>query len=234
MAIFGEKNWDSRGVSCPYLPDQSFHQQYFMAAYLDSEEMDRMLQEGYRRFGSYFFRPQCPLCQACQPLRLLVKDLRPSKSQRRILRKNENTLVTFGPMDPRREVFEIYQNHSQVRFGQKEKSFEQFLDSFYAPGAPSLQVEYTIANQLAGVGFCDVSKRALSSVYYFFHEDFQSYNLGTFSVLKEAEIALSLGKDYYYLGYFVKNNPRMEYKGRFFPREILDWNKKIWQRVDEL
>jgi arginyl-tRNA--protein-N-Asp/Glu arginylyltransferase len=229
MPIIQGVTWDERGVDCPYLPERKFHQEWFLAQFLDSREWGEKLRQGYRRFGRYFFRPQCPGCLACKPLRIKVQELYHSKSQRRIWRKNNETEFRYGPMDPRPEIFSIYRNHSLVRFGQDDKDFLSFLQSFYFPGAPALQTEYWIEGRLAGVGFCDVSDEGLSSVYFVFHEDFQEYNLGTYSILREAELAKSLGKHSYYLGYYIEENPSMAYKGRFFPREIYDWDQNTWK-----
>jgi arginyl-tRNA--protein-N-Asp/Glu arginylyltransferase len=228
MPIIQGVTWDEQGVDCPYLPGQRFHQEWFLGQCLDSREWGDRLRQGYRRFGRFFFRPQCPECMACEPLRIRVRELMMSKSQRRTWRKNAETQFSYGPMDPRPEIFSIYRNHSQVRFGQHDKDFESFLQSFYFPGAPGLQSEYWIGGRLAGVGFLDVSDDGLSSVYFVFHEDFASYNLGTYSILRESELAKDLGKEYYYLGYYIRDNTSMAYKGRFFPRELYDWKKKCW------
>ena len=63
--------------------------------------------------------------------------------------------------------------------------------------------------------------------------DYGKLSPGTISVIKEIEHAQSLGLKYYYLGYYIKDNHSMSYKGRFFPQELYDWKSKEWIRREK-
>ena len=65
-------------------------------------------------------------------------------------------------------------------------------------------------------------------MYFIFDPDFSSRGLGIFSALKEIQYAESLGLDFYYLGYYIKENSFMNYKAQFKPFEILDYQTGKW------
>ena len=78
------------------------------------------------------------------------------------------------------------------------------------------------------MGFIDVSANALNSIYFIYRDEFTKFRLGTFSAIKEAEYALSLGLKYYYLGYYIENNLKMSYKNSFHVNEKMDWDTGNW------
>ena len=215
---------------CPYLKNENWRQEYFVATDLDIEQFQTLLDRRYRRFGAVFFRPCCPDCLKCKPIRVDAHKFSASRSQKRVIRKNSDTRVEFRPLEPRRELYDIYVKHSRERFEQ-ESSEEEFIRNFYTPVVPSFQSEYFIDGKLAGFGILDQSATGLSSVYYCFDPDFSEYSLGTFSVLEEIRESTRLGLQYYYLGYYIEESPKMVYKGRFHPHELLDQGS--WKSVLE-
>lgn len=215
---------------CPYLKDRKWRQEYFVATQLDEVHFQKLLDRRYRRFGAVFFRPCCPDCLKCQPIRVDAGSFKPSRSQRRVIRKNSSTVVKFRALEPRRELYDIYVKHSRVRFEQ-ESSEDEFIRNFYTPVVPSFQSEYFIDGRLAGFGILDQASTGLSSVYYCFDPDYSEYSLGTFSVLEEIKKCSALGLQYYYLGYYIKESPKMVYKGRFAPYELLE--QGIWRPVSD-
>ncbi len=201
-----------------------------MASELDEHQFQQLLNERWRRFGAVFFRPVCPDCRKCIPIRIPVAKFRPGKSQRRVIRKNEETRVIFSRLNYREELYCIYEKHSRLRFDQ-ESSPDEFLRNFYNPAVPSFQSEYYIGDRLVGFGFLDRSADGLSSVYFCFDPDRDAYSPGTFSVLAEIKQCEAMGLDYYYLGYYIGECSRMAYKGRFQPYETLE--NGIWSSPEE-
>jgi leucyl-tRNA---protein transferase len=213
---------------CPYLPGHHKRYEYFLAEGLNAAELDQYLGAGWRKFGIYFFRPACPSCWKCTPLRITTADFSPSRSQRRTFRRNADVQVSFGPLRPNERAFAIYRNHSRQRFS-REAELDDFLFHFYLPSCPSLQVEIRLDTELIGVGFLDRGKNCLSSTYFCFDPRHQNRQLGTFSILSEIAYARDLGLPYYHLGYYVPGCRSMEYKGNFRPREYLDRQTGEWQ-----
>jgi len=214
--------------SCPYLDNRKLIFEYFFARDLSKEELEEYLSKGWRKFGLYYFRPRCPDCRSCQPIRIPVATFSPSKSQRRVLNKGYEITVRIKDLYYSDEIYEIYENHSINRFG-KDTTIEDFRNSFYIESCPSLQSEYYLKDKLIAVGYLDYSSKALSSVYFMYNCNYTDLNLGTFSALKEIELSRNLGLSYYYLGYYIEENRSMSYKNRFRPYEIMNWHTEKWQ-----
>jgi arginine-tRNA-protein transferase len=213
---------------CSYIEDLEWRFEYFFAYELNYDDLDRLLAKGWRKFGIYYFRPNCVKCFKCIPLRVPVKDFTPSRSQRRVLRKAEKIRIEFKPLTYRDEIFEIYRDHSLNRFG-REVDLETFISTFYTETCPAMQSEYYLDDELIGVGFLDISSQAFSSVYFIFKTRYEEFSPGTYSILKEIEKAESLGKKYYYLGYYIRENKSMSYKNMFLPNEKYNWEKERWE-----
>ena len=215
---------------CPYLKDEIYRQEYFAGTDLDGPEFQQLLDQRWRRFGTVFFRPVCPDCRKCRPLRVIACSFTPTKSQKRVLKKNRNTRVEFASLKFKEEFFSIYEKHSLSKFDQVGNR-EEFIRNFYNPGVSSFQSEYYIDGVPAGFGILDLSSNGLSSVYFCYDPEFSEYSLGSFSILKEIELTASVGLKYYYLGYYIEESPRMVYKGRFHPHEILE--NGVWSHSGE-
>lgn len=220
----------SNPAPCPYLENKVFTQAYFLAGEVDENEAEILFSTGWRKFGCFFFRPVCVQCRNCIPVRIPVRNLVLSKSQNRLVRKNQSTKVQFSPLAFDEEVFEVYKEHSGERFGKKVDR-DEFINNFCTISCPSLLSKYYIDGVLAAAGFLDISSQGLSSVYFVFRKQFQHLGLGNFSVIREAEQARMMGLQYYYLGYYVVDNRIMEYKTRFLPYETFNWNAEQWESV---
>ena len=217
--------------SCPYIEGEMARHEFFLASELNEEELDLCLSKGFRKFGIYYFRPSCDSCQKCIPLRLHVDDFTPSKSQKRVLKKNKDLIVKYSPLEFREEIYQIYSKHSEIRFGygpEKIGPREEFIQTHFTPSSPTMLSEYFEGGKLIAVGFLDISKKGLSSVYFIYDPSYGKRSLGVFSVLKEMEKAKEMGKSHYYLGYWIKENNFMNYKNQFYPHELFDWESESW------
>lgn len=223
----------SEESDCPYIKGEKWRFSYFFAKELSGEDLEYLLARGWRKFGFYFFRPQCRSCSKCIPLRLRTDKISLTKSQRRVVRKGENIRVEFNPLQCRDEIFDLYRIHSMERFS-RDADYEDFLNSFYVQSCPTLQSEYYLDNKLFGVGYLDISSASLSSVYFIYDTEYMKYSPGTLSIIKEAEYAESIGLSYYYLGYYIEENRSMSYKNNFNLNEKLNWETGIWEIPEEL
>jgi len=219
----------SEGSSCSYLPDKMCRFEYFFALDLNEKELNMLLEKGWRKFGVYYFRPTCTGCRDCVPLRVVVDDYIPSKSQRRVAHNGSDVRVRYNHLNFREEIYDIYRDHSLTRFGTATEK-DDFISTFYTQTCPTIQSEYYVGRDLVAVGFLDRSSEALSSVYFFYRSDYSHLSLGTLSVIREIEYARILKLRYYYLGYYISENSRMAYKNSFFPNEKFSWDDYSWIR----
>ncbi|MGB2573995.1 MAG: arginyltransferase, partial [Henriciella sp.] len=69
----------------------------------------------------------------------------------------------------------------------------------------------------------------LSMVYTFFNPEDSRRSLGSYMILDHIMHARELGLPHTYLGYWIKDSDKMNYKSRFKPLEILDGSQ--WRRM---
>lgn len=228
MIVIREKK-QAKAVVCPYLPGRYFTQEYFLGHSFDEKEFSDILESGWRKFGFYFFRPACSGCRECVPVRVIAGEFTPSKSQRRVLRKNRNTEILISSSSFSEERYQVFRKHSEIRFRQRT-SRERYIQDFCISAVPSFVMEYRSSGVLFGTGYLDIASGGLSSVYFAFDPDYSSLSPGILSCMAEIDTARIFGRKYYYPGYYVRGNSSMDYKTRFPPYELYDWETKTWKK----
>lgn len=126
------------------------------------------------------------------------------------------------------KVWQIYQKHSETRFGICKEDWQGFVETFFTPSVETLFCTLITEGQISGSGFLDLSPGGTSSIYFSFDPAYSYFSPGTFSILKEIEMTRELSLDYYYLGYWIPECKAMAYKARFRPHEIYDWETGTW------
>lgn len=183
----------------------------------------RLMDAGFRRSGDVVYRPVCDGCRECVPIRVLVEEFRASRSQRRVLKRNMDVRVHTGPpemTDAKHRLFvEYLREQHDGSMSDKREDFEEFL---YRSSTQTLEMTYHIDDRLVAVGIVDVCPTALSSVYFFFDPVESRRSLGIFGGLCEIAECRRRGLTYWYLGYYVRDCRRMNYKSNFQPYELLD------------
>jgi leucyl-tRNA---protein transferase len=228
---------------CPYLPRETASLRYRIITSLSAGEYQELLRRGWRRHGCSFFRPDCPQCVECRSLRVDVSRFRPTKSQRRCLRRNAGVRVVVRRPTVTAEhlwLFNAYHADMHRRRGWPHRAVDadEYQESFLS-GAWSFAREflYHRDGRLAGVGLVDAAPEGLSSVYFYHDPAWRPLGPGTFTNLKEIEHARPTGRRYHYLGYWIAGCPSMSYKNRFGPHEILarypgDDEEPEWRPVE--
>mgnify|MGYP000426787549 CR=1 FL=1 len=85
--------------------------------------------------------------------------------------------------------------------------------------------------RLIAVSVCDRFADALSSVYCYYDPELSARSLGTFMALAEIGFCHANDLRWWYLGFLVRGSPKMAYKARFCPQEVLE--DGVWVRYDE-
>ncbi len=208
--------------------DLQFINEEFFAERLSPEQIDKLWAEGWRHFGGHFFRYNLGIhdneIRRVQPLRIDLSSVTLTKSQRRILRRNDDLDVSFGPLSLTRGSVEMFERHKQrFKFGIPES-----IHNFLPPAAEfspceTLQLNVFSGSRLVAQSFVDVGATAISGVYGMYEPDEAARGLGIFTMLKEIEFARAAGKRNYYLGYSYSGASFYDYKKRFKPLQVYDW-----------
>jgi len=185
---------------------------------------DAALLRGYRRAGGHVYHPHCRRCQACIPARVPVDALRPDRSQRRNLRRNADLALSLEPAAYSDEYFDLYRRYLDARHaggGMDNPAEDDFTRFLYTPWSPTAFVALRLRGRLLGVAVTDFASSGVSAVYTFFEPDEDARGLGTHAILRQVDLARDRGLPHVYLGYWIAGHPKMDYKARFRPLELL-------------
>ena len=222
-------------MRCPYLPGRTARLPLRLPARrLRPQELAQRLAAGDRRQGVLLYRPSCPTCEACEAIRLDVREYRPSKTQQRIFTRGEARLTTtVGPPAYSVEKVALYNRHKIERRlltsdGLIDRDgYEQFLVDTCAD---TIELTYRHRGTLIGVAIADRAADALSAVYCFYDPSYARFSPGVYSILKQLELCRAWKLRYLYLGLYVAECRAMAYKGRYLPHErLIDG---AWRRFD--
>ena len=210
---------------CSYLPDREATTMFVdPRAHIDKKLYSQLTALGFRRSGSHYYRPHCENCNACIPVRLRVDQFRPDRSQRRVLKKNTDLSCRMVRASYTERYYELYAQYIEERHADGDMyppSREQFA-SFLVDGATdSWFLEILDQGRLVGLAAIDQLDEGLSAIYTVFDPAYEHRSLGTFAVLWQIEEARRLDLPYLYLGYWIAECSKMNYKTRFRPIEAL-------------
>ncbi len=210
---------------CPYLKGREARNQAFRVPQASPGLYHVLMDLNFRRSGLVYYRPSCEGCHECRAIRLPVADFVPSRAQRRCLQRNADLRITQGVAVPSEEKLALYRRYlAQRHDGQMEGSEQEYLRFLCDSCVETVEVCYRdAAGHLLGVATCDVEPAAMSAVYCFFEPstEGQRRSLGVFNVLWSIGECARRGLPYLYLGYNVADNPKMAYKRRYRPHELL-------------
>lgn len=206
---------------CPYVRGRTFKSETLYIPELDEEGMDSLLSIGFRHFGDTFFRPVCDDCGGCIPIRIPVAEFTFTRNRKRVLRRVDSLTVGLTEPHPDREKYELYLSHGERFEIEGVDSYEGFVDSFFTNVPFGRVLEVRRKGQLVAASHIDITSRSLSAVYCYWAPGEWKLGLGKYAILKEIELAGSYGIPHVYLGYYVKDNPHMNYKAAYRPNEAL-------------
>jgi len=224
---------------CTYFPEITapVEEAFLWNVNISPAQTDEFLARGWRHVASYFYRNSCKDCRRCLPIRVPADLFEPSKSQRRVLRKNAET--EFRMFEPAefaakyiRKSLLLYNRFLRIRYRKPPCDLGSYFNEFFVSPTPGLVSAVFIDGKLAGNGFLDLGETSLSTIYFAFDPGFSDFSPGTFSILKEIEWARMAGLKYYYLGYCIREISAMRYKGLFRPFQLLDFDTGKWKESD--
>lgn len=222
--------------SCSYLANQD---EQILVLVEDNHALtgsyyDQLIAAGFRRSGQQIYRPHCPNCQACEAIRLPVKQFRISKSQKRVLKANQD-LSTNVSQQNKAEYYPIYEDYINQRHADGSMypaSQEQYMGFIINPWQKALYIEIYLADTLIGIAATDTVNNGLSALYTFFRPEYTKRSLGTYAILQQIKLSQQLNLEYLYLGYQIDACQKMNYKQKFLPHERFLHDK--WQLITKI
>jgi arginine-tRNA-protein transferase len=208
---------------CSYLTDRAARSQVATPSHLiDGRVYSELVRLGFRRSGAFTYRPYCDHCHACVPVRVPVNEFRPSRSQRRATKDRARMTVVRRELAYDAAHYGLYLRYQRARHpggGMDQDSREQYQHFLLHSNVDTDLYEFREDGKLRIVSLVDRLADGLSSVYTFFDPDPPSASYGTYSILWQIELCRTLGLRYLYLGYWIRESPKMAYKATFRPIE---------------
>jgi arginyl-tRNA--protein-N-Asp/Glu arginylyltransferase len=208
-------------VACPYLAGRAERKLIVeLAGAAAADFYDELSRAGFRRSQGFAYRPACPQCTACVPVRIAVNDFAHSRSTRRV--RNANRDAVRAARRGARHARAVPALHRlsalaapRQRHGGDELCRLPQHGRGHAACAPSSPSSATPTGALVAASLLDRLDDGVSAVYSFYDPAFEKRSLGTWSILWLVEECRRQGLPYVYLGYWIGESPKMAYKARF-------------------
>jgi leucyl-tRNA---protein transferase len=225
--------------ACPYLAGRKERKLFSHLSGKRTQAMHALLSDhGFRRSQNLIYRPACDGCTACRSVRIAAQHFAPSRNLRRILNCNRDILAIAGPPRATARQYDLFQCYLASRHaggGMTQMSFVDYEYMVEDTPVDTTLIEYRLesvpGNPLVAVALTDHMPDGLSMVYSFFDPALSKRSLGNYMILEHIVRAVEVGLGYIYLGYWVKDSPKMAYKTRFRPLEIQS-GPSGWHRFD--
>jgi arginine-tRNA-protein transferase len=207
--------------------DVPYINEAFECSGVSPRQLDLLLAEGWRHFGTQFFRYSYAFydldLRLVMPMRIRTANFSLSKKQRRVLRDNRDVTIRIGPVAITDECADLFERHRwRFKTGIPDSLYD-FLSGDPSVPCTSQEIDVRIGDRLAAKSYFDIGERTVSAVYAMFEPDLAPRSLGIFTMLKEIEYAITSGKEFYYQGYAYEGSSFYDYKKRFRGSEYFDW-----------
>ena len=216
---------------CPYLPGRDERKVFAHLPLTEGASVnDALTQVGFRRSQNIAYRPACEACDACVSARIPARDYPFSRSERRVLDRNRDLSRHLVEAEATMEQFDLLRRYLMARHaegGMADMTWPDYVAMVEDTTARTHLIEYRSPSDDRGPGdliaciLVDVLSDGLSLVYSFYEPSLSKRSLGSFIILDHILQAQMAGLPHVYLGYWVSGSPKMDYKARFNPVEVL-------------
>lgn len=227
---------------CPYL-DGRMERKLFTALQGQEAEIlnDALSKQGFRRSQNVLYRPSCAECNACLSARINVAEFSPSRSQKRVMKRNaelDRRVASAWVTEEHYALFRAYLDARHATGGMADMDMMEFAAMVEETPVHTRLIEYLLPVSspekppiLRATALTDILGDGLSMVYSFFAPGSEKDSLGTHLILDHIALAREMGLPYVYLGYWVPGSPKMDYKARFSGLEV--YHDGTWSRLKD-
>jgi arginine-tRNA-protein transferase len=226
---------------CPYLPGREERKVFAHLPLSDGPGVnDALTQVGFRRSQNIAYRPACESCDACISARIPATDYPFSRSERRVLERNEDLSRHLVEAEATMEQFDLLRRYLLARHaqgGMADMTWPDYVAMVEDTAVRTHLIEYRLPSGDRGPGdlvacvLVDILGDGLSLVYSFYEPAMGRRSLGSFVILDHVVQARLAELGYVYLGYWVPGSPKMDYKARYRPIEVL--RPGGWVRLED-
>lgn len=227
---------------CPYLHGRTERKLFTALAGERARDLNNALsRQGFRRSQNVVYRPSCESCVACMSARIRVADFTPSRTQRKVMRRNAGLTrasTSAWATDEQFDLFRRYLDKRHADGGMADMDIFEFASMIEETPVRTRVLEYRAPagpgalpseGALAAVCLTDVLDDGLSLVYSFYDPARLADSLGTWVILDHVAMAREAGLPYVYLGYWVPGSRKMDYKAGFGALEI--YKGGVWRDI---
>lgn len=220
---------------CSYLPGRMARSVYVdLDTPMNGSTYSALVEQGFRRSGELVYRPHCPSCSACIPVRVPAQRFVPNRSQTRVVTRNADLTVRRKPAVFDEVHYRLFSRYLDARHGQggmASSSREEYVQFLTAGWVHTSFVEFRLGDELLALAVVDYLEDALSAVYTFFDPDHAKRSLGVNAVLWQIGEARRLGLSWLYLGFWIEECRKMAYKNRYRPLQALIGGR--WRELEK-
>jgi arginyl-tRNA--protein-N-Asp/Glu arginylyltransferase len=214
-------------VACPYIPGRAERKLIVeLGGSGGAAFYDELSRAGFRRSHHFAYRPACPGCASCVPVRIAVEHFRHTRSTRRVRNANRDCCGSLVSPRATSEQFRLFSTYQRLRHGDSDMASMRYGD--YRGMVEDTPVRTAIAEfrdrrgSLVAASLIDLLDDGVSAVYSFYDPHQTKRSLGIWSVLWLVEECQRRGLPFVYLGYWIADSPKMAYKRRFPALERLE------------
>lgn len=224
---------------CGYLPNRKAEMLFGSPATAMSNDLyGRLAQAGFRRSGERVYLPHCRSCDACKPIRIEASRFTPRRRHRRILKRNADLEMRRCEAKITPQSLNLYERYiankhrSGNMYPASAEQFENFLLSEWG-NTHFFEFHLTAdegdskAGDLVAVAVTDMVEDAMLAVYTFYDPRHANRSLGMHCILKQIEQTKINNLAHLYLGYWVQQSKKMDYKASYKPHQLLIKNRWV-------
>lgn len=204
---------------------------------LSGVELDDYLAAGWYRQGQGLFTTYSTISRkilmAAPWIRVDSSKYSLSKNLRRLKSKNQKAItyhIGKAVITPHRE--EMFRRFRTYFKGEFYESLQSALFCYSSqPGTiyDSYEVTFYQNGKMIGFSYFDVGNNSIASIINIYAREAMKYSLGMYSILLQIEWCEKNGKQFYYPGYAMPENPRFDYKLRIQGVDYLEQATGEWK-----